>query len=61
VNADSIVDAFGNVPSMIVNAAFPLRSPIDYIHALRFQYLDAKDIPNNTVMLRNQALRHVKK
>ena len=31
-NADAIVDAFGNAPSMLLNSAFALRSPIDYLH-----------------------------
>ena len=32
VNADAIVDAFGNAPSMLLNSAFALRSPIDFLH-----------------------------
>lgn len=32
INADAIVDAFGNAPSMLLNSAFALRSPIDYLH-----------------------------
>jgi polyhydroxyalkanoate synthase subunit PhaC len=31
-NADAIVDAFGNAPSLLLNSAFALRSPIDYLH-----------------------------
>jgi polyhydroxyalkanoate synthase len=31
-NADAIVDAFGNAPSILLNSAFALRSPIDYLH-----------------------------
>jgi polyhydroxyalkanoate synthase len=31
-NANAIVDAFGNAPSMLLNSAFALRSPIDYLH-----------------------------
>lgn len=32
LKVDSLVDAFGNVPSWLLNAAFALRSPIDYLH-----------------------------
>ncbi|MGG6461012.1 MAG: alpha/beta fold hydrolase [Candidatus Eiseniibacteriota bacterium] len=32
LKVDSLVDAFGNVPSWFLNAAFALRSPIDYLH-----------------------------
>lgn len=32
LNVDSVVDAFGNAPSAMLNAAFALRSPIDYLH-----------------------------
>ena len=32
VNPDKIVDPFGNVPSIILNTAFALRSPIDFLH-----------------------------
>jgi polyhydroxyalkanoate synthase len=32
VNVHSLVDAFGNVPSWVLNTAFALRSPLDYIH-----------------------------
>ncbi|HEX9319741.1 MAG TPA: alpha/beta fold hydrolase, partial [Nitrososphaeraceae archaeon] len=32
LNVDSLVDTFGNVPGTFLNAAFALRSPIDYLH-----------------------------
>lgn len=31
-NADAIVHAFGNAPSILLNSAFALRSPLDYLH-----------------------------
>ena len=32
LSVDPLIDAFGNVPSSMINAAFALRSPIDFIH-----------------------------
>ena len=32
VNADAVVEAFGNAPSLLMNSAFLLRSPIDVLH-----------------------------
>ncbi len=32
INPDSIVDTFGNIPGSLINSAFLLRSPIDYLH-----------------------------
>ena len=32
IDADAIVDTFGNAPSMMLNMAFALRSPIDLLH-----------------------------
>jgi class III poly(R)-hydroxyalkanoic acid synthase PhaC subunit len=32
MNVDALLDAFGNVPSILLNAAFALRSPIEYLH-----------------------------
>ena len=32
INADSIVDTFGNTPSAFINSSFLLRSPIDVLH-----------------------------
>jgi class III poly(R)-hydroxyalkanoic acid synthase PhaC subunit len=32
VKIDTLLDAFGNVPSMLLNAAFSLRNPIENIH-----------------------------
>lgn len=44
MNVDSLVDAFGNVPSMMLNAAFALRSPIDYIHKIPHFFEKPRDI-----------------
>lgn len=32
IKVDTLLDAFGNVPSMLLNAAFSLRNPIENIH-----------------------------
>ena len=32
IDSDSLVETFGNVPSMMLNTAFMLRSPIDFLH-----------------------------
>jgi class III poly(R)-hydroxyalkanoic acid synthase PhaC subunit len=32
INADSVVDTFGNTPSVFINSSFLLRSPIDVLH-----------------------------
>ena len=44
MNADSMVDTFGNVPSMILNAAFALRSPIDFLHKYPHYFEKPRDI-----------------
>jgi polyhydroxyalkanoate synthase subunit PhaC len=44
MNVDSLVDAFGNAPSMMLNAAFALRSPIDYIHKIPHFFEKPRDI-----------------
>lgn len=44
VNTDSLIDAFGNVPSSMLNAAFALRSPIDYIHKYPHFFEKPRDI-----------------
>lgn len=44
VNANLLVDAFGNVPSIFLNAAFALRSPIDYIHKYPHFFEKPRDI-----------------
>lgn len=31
MNVDILLDAFGNVPSALLNAAFALRSPVEYL------------------------------
>lgn len=48
LNIDSLVDAFGNVPSMMLNAAFALRSPIDYIHKYAHFFEKPRDIESIT-------------
>ena len=42
INADSIVDAFGNVPSVFINSAFLLRSPIDFMHKYPHFFLEGR-------------------
>jgi class III poly(R)-hydroxyalkanoic acid synthase PhaC subunit len=32
LNVDAVLSAFGNAPSTLLNTAFALRSPIDYLH-----------------------------
>jgi polyhydroxyalkanoate synthase subunit PhaC len=32
INPDAIVDGFGNIPGALINSAFLLRSPIEYLH-----------------------------
>ena len=32
MDVDAVIDALGNVPSALLNTAFALRSPIDYLH-----------------------------
>jgi poly[(R)-3-hydroxyalkanoate] polymerase subunit PhaC len=44
LNVDSLVDTFGNVPSIMLNAAFALRSPIDYIHKYPHFFEEPRDI-----------------
>lgn len=40
INADSLVDAFGNAPGMFINSAFLLRSPIDFLHKYPHFFLE---------------------
>ena len=42
INADSLVDAFGNVPGSFINSAFLLRSPIDYLHKYPHFFLEGE-------------------
>jgi polyhydroxyalkanoate synthase len=44
INVDSMVEAFGNVPSMMLNAAFALRSPIDFLHKYAHFFEKPRDI-----------------
>ena len=44
LNVNSLISAFGNVPSVILNAAFALRSPIDYIHKYPHFFEKPRDI-----------------
>jgi class III poly(R)-hydroxyalkanoic acid synthase PhaC subunit len=40
----SLIDTFGNVPSIMLNAAFALRSPIDYVHKYPHFFEEPRDI-----------------
>lgn len=40
INADSLVDSFGNAPGMFINSAFLLRSPIDFLHKYPHFFLE---------------------
>ena len=44
MNVNSLVDTFGNAPSMMINGAFALRSPIDYIHKIPHFFEKPRDI-----------------
>jgi polyhydroxyalkanoate synthase subunit PhaC len=46
INADSLVEAFGNVHGPFINSAFLLRSPIDFLHKYPHFFLEGelKDI-----------------
>ena len=44
LKVDSLISAFGNVPSIMLNAAFALRSPIDYIHKYPHFFEEPRDI-----------------
>ena len=43
MNVDALLDAFGNVPSTLLNAAFALRSPIEYLHKYPHFFEEAHD------------------
>ncbi|HEU5120663.1 MAG TPA: alpha/beta fold hydrolase [Candidatus Nitrosocosmicus sp.] len=40
INADTIVDTFGNTPSSFINSSFLLRSPIDILHKYPHFFLE---------------------
>ena len=42
INADSIVDTFGNTPSGFINSSFLLRSPIDFLHKYPHFFFEGK-------------------
>lgn len=44
INADAIIDAFGNAPSMMLNAAFGLRSPLDVLHKYQHFFEKPRDL-----------------
>jgi polyhydroxyalkanoate synthase subunit PhaC len=44
LNVDPLIDAFGNVPSSMLNAAFALRSPIDFIHKYPHFFEKPRDV-----------------
>lgn len=46
VDAISIVEAFGNAPSLMLNAAFSLKSPLDVLH--KYQHFLEKPHDNNS-------------
>jgi polyhydroxyalkanoate synthase subunit PhaC len=43
MNVDALLDAFGNVPSILLNAAIALRSPIEYLHKYPHFFEEAHD------------------
>ena len=44
IDSDLLVETFGNVPSMMLNAAFMLRSPIDFLHKYPHFFEKPRDI-----------------
>ncbi len=44
MNVDPLIDTFGNVPSSMLNAAFALRSPIDFIHKYPHFFEKPRDV-----------------
>ena len=42
INADSIVDTFGNTPSGLINSSFLLRNPIDFLHKYPHFFFEGK-------------------
>ena len=44
IDSDSLVETFGNVPSLMLNAAFMLRSPIDFLHKYPHFFEKPRDI-----------------
>jgi poly[(R)-3-hydroxyalkanoate] polymerase subunit PhaC len=44
LNVHPLIDAFGNVPSSMLNAAFALRSPIDFIHKYPHFFEKPRDV-----------------
>jgi len=42
INANSIVDTFGNTPSWFINSSFLLRSPIDFLHKYPHFFFEGK-------------------
>jgi polyhydroxyalkanoate synthase len=44
INVESLVDAFGNAPSMMLNTAFALRSPVDYLHKYPHFFEKPRDV-----------------
>jgi hypothetical protein len=47
MNVEALLDAFGNAPSVLINAAFQLRNPIEIIH----KYPHMINIPSKTALL----------
>jgi polyhydroxyalkanoate synthase subunit PhaC len=44
INVESLVDAFGTAPSMMLNTAFALISPVDYLHKYPHFFEKPRDI-----------------
>jgi class III poly(R)-hydroxyalkanoic acid synthase PhaC subunit len=44
LDVDAVLDAFGNVPSALLNTAFALRSPIDYLHKYPHFFEELRDL-----------------
>ncbi len=44
LNVDAVLDAFGNAPSALLNTAFALRSPIDYLHKYPHFFEEPRDL-----------------
>lgn len=44
IDADAIVDAFGNAPSVMLNAAFGLKSPLDVMHKYQHFFEKPRDM-----------------
>jgi len=58
IDADAIVEAFGNAPSMMLNTAFVLRSPLDLFHKYQHFFEKPHDLESmRQFFARDVALR----